>query len=165
MVDKTSEYAGALSEKLRHRASYPKAVLAPAKSVRAANSAGLSQEHKEQGRVKHHVYVQYIEAASKIGFSVYCVAAVFQQAMTLLGNLTLRSWGEHNREIGNNQGMFKYLLIYGLFSLSSTLLGGISNVIMWILCSLRSSKRLHDSVSPVHHSYRTRIYLAAPRRC
>jgi hypothetical protein len=73
-------------------------------------------------------------------------ATIAQQAMTLFGNLALRSWGEHNQETGDNSGMFKYLLIYGLFSLSATLLGGISNVIMWILCSLRSSKRLHDSV-------------------
>ncbi|KAJ7767456.1 multidrug resistance-associated ABC transporter [Mycena maculata] len=144
--DKASEYAGALSEKLHNRASYPKAVLAPPKPVRAANSAGLSQEHKEQGRVKIRVYMQYIEAASKMGFIVYMLAAVSQQAMTLLGNLTLRSWGEHNREMGDNSGMFKYLLVYGLFSLSSTLLGGASNIVMWILCSLRSSKRLHDAM-------------------
>ncbi|KAJ7504548.1 P-loop containing nucleoside triphosphate hydrolase protein [Mycena galericulata] len=144
--DKASEYSGALSEKLRHRVSYPKAVLAPPKPVRAANSAGLSKEHKEQGRVKGRVYMQYIEAASKIGFVVYVLAAVSQQAMTLLGNLTLRNWGEHNLQMGDNSGMFKYLLIYGVFSLTSTLLGGASNIVMWIFCSLRSSKRLHDSM-------------------
>ncbi|KAJ7126538.1 P-loop containing nucleoside triphosphate hydrolase protein [Mycena crocata] len=144
--DKTTEYVGTLSEKLRPRTSYPKAVLAPPKPVRAANSAGLSQEHKEQGRVKKRVYTQYIEAASKAGFVIYLLAASAQQVMTLLGNLALRSWGEHNREMGDNSGMFKYLLIYGLFSLSTTLLGGLANVVMWILCSLRSSKRLHDSM-------------------
>lgn len=135
MGDKTAEYAGALSEKLRHRASYPKAVLAPPKPVRAANSVGLSQEHKETGRVKWRVYSEYIEAASKAGFIVYLLASLAQQAMTLLGNLTLRSWGEHNREMGDNSGMFKYLLVYGIFSLSSVLLGGGSYVVMWIWVS------------------------------
>ncbi|KAJ7043446.1 P-loop containing nucleoside triphosphate hydrolase protein [Mycena alexandri] len=144
--DKSPEYAVVISEKLRHRTSYPKAVLAPPKPVRAANSAGLSQEHREQGRVKRRVYVQYLEAASKAGFVVYLAATFGQQAMTLLGNLALRSWGEHNRERGDNSGMFRYLLIYGLFSLSSTILGGISSVVMWVLCSLRSSRRLHDSM-------------------
>ncbi|KAJ7623378.1 P-loop containing nucleoside triphosphate hydrolase protein [Roridomyces roridus] len=145
--DKAPEYAvAAVSEKLRHRASYPRAVLAPPRPVRAANSAGLSTEHKEQGQVKRRVYQQYIEAASKTGFIIFLVSALLQQALTLFGNLTLRSWGEHNREIGDNSGMFKYLLLYGLFSLASTLLGGISNVVVWILCSLRSSKRLHDSM-------------------
>ncbi|KAF8216283.1 multidrug resistance-associated ABC transporter [Mycena galopus ATCC 62051] len=144
--DKSSEVAGVLSEKLRHRTSYPRAVLAPAKPVRAANSAGLSQEHREQGRVKGRVYLQYIEAASKIGFTTYMLATISQQVVNLLGNLALRSWGEHNREAGDNSSMIKYLLIYGAFSLSSTLLGGISNVVMWVACSLRSSKRLHDSM-------------------
>ncbi|KAJ7245130.1 multidrug resistance-associated ABC transporter [Mycena haematopus] len=144
--DKGSEVTGALSEKLRHRTSYPKAVLAPPKPVRVANSTGLSQEHREQGRVKGRVYFQYIEAASKIGFAVYLLAIISQQVANLLGNLALRSWGEHNHAAGDNSSMLKYLLIYGLCSLSSTLLGGTSNIVMWILCSLRSSKRLHDSM-------------------
>ncbi|KAJ6588712.1 multidrug resistance-associated ABC transporter [Mycena capillaripes] len=146
VVDSTLATAGTTSEKQHHRASYPKAVLAPPKSVRAPNSAGLSQEHKEQGRVKHRVYIQYIEAASKILCGVYLFAMVGQQALSVFGNLTLRSWGEHNREIGGNSGMFKFLLIYGLFSLGSILLGGAANMIMWVFCSLRSSKRLHDSM-------------------
>ncbi|KAK7030741.1 P-loop containing nucleoside triphosphate hydrolase protein [Favolaschia claudopus] len=144
--DKTSLYAGMLSEKLKQRASYPKAVLAPAKPVRAVDSTGLSKEHREQGRVKGRVYFEYIEAASKVGFSIYLLSTVSQQAMTLLGNLALRSWGEHNHEAGDNTSMIKYLFIYGLFALSATILGGVSNVVMWILCSLRSSKRLHDSM-------------------
>ncbi|KAJ6621301.1 metal resistance protein YCF1 [Mycena sp. CBHHK59/15] len=144
--DNAMDYAGALLEKLRHTARHPKAVLAPPKPVRATNSKGLSQEHKEQGRVKQRVYVQYIEAASKIGFSSFLLCTAAQQVMALLGNLSLRSWGEHNREMGDNSGMLRYLLIYGLFSLSSTLLGGSANVLMWILCSLRSSKHLHDSM-------------------
>jgi len=59
----------------------------------------------------------------------------------------LRSWGEHNRELGDNSGMFHYLLGYGFFSLLSTILGGLSAVIMWVFCGLRGARRLHDSVS------------------
>ncbi|KAJ7077902.1 P-loop containing nucleoside triphosphate hydrolase protein [Mycena belliarum] len=146
MGDKTFENAEALSEKLRKRKSYPKAMLAPPKPVRAPNPEGLSKEHKEAGSVKWRVYATYIEAASKLGFVVYIFAALAQQAMSLLGNLTLRAWGEHNREMGDNSGLFKYLLVYGIFSLGSTLLGGAANIVMWIYCSLRSSKRLHDSM-------------------
>ncbi|KAJ7224438.1 multidrug resistance-associated ABC transporter [Mycena pura] len=144
--DKSPDGAAMLSEKLRHRTSFPKAVFAPPKPVRAANSAGLSQEHRETGRVKQRVYLEYIAAASKSGFVIYLFCAASQQVAGLLGNLTLRAWGEHNALMGDNSGMLKYLLIYGLFSLGSTVLGGISNVIMWVYCSLRSSKRLHDSM-------------------
>ncbi|CAK5273937.1 unnamed protein product [Mycena citricolor] len=142
--DQTSDYTLAISEKLKNRGPFSKAINAPAKSVRAANSAGLSTEHREQGRVKGRVYWQYIEAASKMGFSIYVVATIAQQVLTLLGNLALRSWGEHNREVGSNEGMLKYLLVYGSFTFSATILGALASLSIFILCSLRSSKYLHD---------------------
>ncbi|KAJ7248513.1 P-loop containing nucleoside triphosphate hydrolase protein [Mycena rebaudengoi] len=138
--DDKASCAGTIAEKLS------KAVLAPPKPVRAANSTGLSQEHREQGHVKRQVYVNYIEAASKLGFLAYVVAALSQEAMSLLGNITLRNWGEYNRNSGDNSGMFKYLLAYGLLALSSTILSGAASVVMFLLCSLRSSKRLHDAM-------------------
>ncbi|KAF7294499.1 hypothetical protein MKEN_01442500 [Mycena kentingensis (nom. inval.)] len=142
--ESASEKAGAIAEKLT--AKFQKAVLAPPKSVRASNSAGLSQEHREKGRVKAKVYSQYIEAASRTGFAVYIIFSVLQQLAGLLGNLTLRAWGEHNSETGDNSGMFKYLMIYGAFSLGGTLVGGAARVVMWVLCSLRSSQKLHESM-------------------
>ncbi|KAJ7050501.1 multidrug resistance-associated ABC transporter [Mycena amicta] len=144
--DTSSDPAGALSEKLILRANFPKAVLAPPKPVRAANSAGLSAEHREKGRVKTKVYAEYMAAASRIGFGVYIACATAQQVAVLLGNLTLRAWAEHNSQMGNNSGMGIFLFIYGAFSLGSTLIGGVARVIIWVLCSLRSSERLHHSM-------------------
>ncbi|KAK0202906.1 P-loop containing nucleoside triphosphate hydrolase protein [Desarmillaria ectypa] len=135
-----------LSEKLRDRFSFSKAVIAKPSPIRSPESTGLSREHMEQGRVKTHVYVEYIRAASKTGFSLFLAAIVAQQASSVLGNLVLRNWGEHNREMGNNTGMLKYLIIYGMVSLSSILLGGAAAILMWVLCSLRSAKRLHDAM-------------------
>ncbi|KAK0457645.1 P-loop containing nucleoside triphosphate hydrolase protein [Desarmillaria tabescens] len=135
-----------LSEKLRDRSSFSKAVIAKPSPIRSPESTGLSKEHMEQGRVKTHVYAEYIRAASKTGFSLFLAAIVAQQASSVLGNLVLRSWGEHNREIGSNAGMLKYLIIYGAVSLSSILLGGAAAILMWVLCSLRSAKRLHDAM-------------------
>ncbi|KAG6889968.1 hypothetical protein C0992_003448 [Termitomyces sp. T32_za158] len=137
-------YAASISEKLRHRTSFAKARIAKPGPTREAESTGLSKEHQEQGRVKVHVYKQYIEAASKAGFSFFLLTTILQQAASVLANFTLRDWGEHNREAGSNKGMFQYLLIYGIFSFSSTLLGGLSSVLIWVLCALRSAKRLHD---------------------
>lgn len=96
--------------------------------------------------MKIEVYKQYIQAASKAGFAFFLFATVSQQAASVLATLTLRYWGEHNREVGDNSGMFKYLLVYGLFSLSSSLLGALSAIAMWVFCALRSSRRLHDAV-------------------
>ncbi|KAF9054330.1 multidrug resistance-associated ABC transporter [Panaeolus papilionaceus] len=139
------DHASNLSEKLRHRQSFQRARIAPP-PVGQPISTGLTKEHKEQGKVKVEVYRQYIQAASKIGFTLFLIATVAQQGASVLATITLKYWGEHNREVGSNDGMFKYLLVYGAFSLSATLLGAMSAIIMWVFCALRSSKRLHDGM-------------------
>ncbi len=136
---------GSLTEKLRHRTIFTKAKIAPPPPPRAS-SDGISKEHSEQGRVKREVYLRYIEAATKSGFFLYVLATVSQQALSVMANLTLRDWGEHNRAVGGNTGMLKYLLFYGGFSLSSTLLGGVAAITMWVLCTIKSARQLHDSV-------------------
>ena len=142
---KDVELTVAVTEKLQRKGSFEKARIsvAPSSNVR---SAGLTKEHQEQGSVKMEVYKQYIYAASKTGFMLYLITIAGQQAASVLGTLTLRYWGEHNQELGNNSSMFNYLLVYGLFSLSSSMLGGISAIIMWVYCALRSARHLHDSV-------------------
>lgn len=114
-----------------------------------AASDGLTKEHVEQGRVQFSVYKEYIDAASKSGFIAFVVVYLLQQIVTLLGTDTLRSWGEHNLDEGNNSGAGQYLLGYGLLSLLSTILGAVAPIIMWGYCSIRSSRLLHDSVSLV----------------
>ncbi|KAL4264103.1 ATP-binding cassette transporter C [Pleurotus pulmonarius] len=136
---------GSLTEKLRHRTSFTKAKIAPPPPPRAS-SDGISKEHSEQGRVKREVYLRYVEAATKSGFFLYVLATVSQQALSVMANLTLRDWGEHNRAVGGNTGMLKYLLFYGGFSLSSTLLGGVAAITMWVLCTIKSARQLHDSM-------------------
>ena len=142
---KDGELTAAVTEKLQRKESFQKAriFLAPSSKVR---SAGLTKEHQEQGSVKMEVYKQYVYAASKTGSILFLITIAAQQASSVLGTLTLRYWGEHNQELGNNSNMFKYLLVYGLFSLSSSILGGVATIILWVYCALRSARHLHDSV-------------------
>ncbi|KDR65747.1 hypothetical protein GALMADRAFT_232908 [Galerina marginata CBS 339.88] len=142
---KDVEHASILSEKLRHRESFQKSRVTIPLSVHPS-SKGITKEHQEQGRVKIEVYKKYIQAASKAGFIFFLFATIAQQAASVFATLTLRYWGEHNRETGDNSGMFNYLLVYGLFSLSSSILGAVSAITMWVYCALRSTKRLHDSM-------------------
>ena len=144
---KNVEPSAAVTEKLQRKESFQRAriFLTPSSNVR---SAGLTKEHREQGSVKMEVYKQYIRAASKVGFTLYLLTIAGQQATSVLGTLTLRFWGE---ELGNNSSMFKYLLVYGLFSLSSSILGGVAAIIMWVYCALRSARHLQDSVRT--HNY------------
>lgn len=66
--------------------------------------------------------------------------------MSVAANNTLRAWGEHNREAGSNRGVGRYLAEYGAFSLASTLLGAAAAILIWVFCSIRSSRRLHDQM-------------------
>ncbi|OBZ66416.1 Metal resistance protein YCF1 [Grifola frondosa] len=145
LQDLTEEKLESVDKKLIRRTSYGKAVIEDDIPVRAV-SDGPTKEHSEHGRVKWDVYMQYIEAASKAGFVSFVIATVLQQVASLAGNNTLRAWGEHNRTVGDNAGAGKYLLGYGLFSLSSSLLGATAAILIWVLCSVRSAKRLHDSM-------------------
>ena len=140
----------ASSEKFQGYIDYSRAKLSQPQPPRTAVAGGLSREHLEQGQVKSRVYSEYIRAASRFGFSLFLLATISQQGASLLATLTLRYWSEHNRAVGNNSGMLSYLVVYGLFSLLATILGGVASILMWVFCGLRSAKQLHDSVS--HHS-------------
>ena len=140
----------AVVEKLQRKGSFQRARIFDASSS-DIRSSGLKKEHQEQGSVKKDVYMQYIYAASKIGFILYLFATATQQATSVLASLTLRYWGEHNQQLGNNSGMFQYLLVYGLFSFSSSILGATSAIILWVYCTVRSARQLHDSVRSSHN--------------
>lgn len=134
------------SEKLRQQASLSRPRLIQPTLAQLSIGKGLSTEHQERGRVKVGVYKEYIKAASVTGFGLFLLAVIGQQAASVMSTIALRYWGEHNREQGSNEGMTTYLVVYGLFSLSSCLLGAFSSVMMWVYCALRSTKRLHDLV-------------------
>lgn len=130
------------------RSSFSKAVIAPLPPIREAMSTGLTKEHMEQGRVKKKVYYQYLQAASKVGFIFFVLVTISSQAVSVLSTYMLRLWGEGNREAGGNAGLRDpYLLGYGFFNLMSILLSAAAALLIWVLCSLRSSKYLHDAVS------------------
>ncbi|KAG2056246.1 multidrug resistance-associated ABC transporter [Suillus hirtellus] len=136
-----------VSEKVSRRESFTKAVLATPPKLRDASSDGITKEHSEQGRVKMEVYSQYLRAASKKGFFFFVLATVLQQMVTVTSTVMLRLWGEHNREMGANAGLTdKYFLGYGLSNLMAISLGACAALLIWVFCSLRSSKHLHDSM-------------------
>ncbi|TFY62797.1 hypothetical protein EVJ58_g3647 [Rhodofomes roseus] len=140
---KVTEEHGQTNDKQRpRRMSFGKAVLHVAPSA----SSKPAKEHSEEGRVKTDVYVQYIKAASRTGFGCYVVFMMLQQVLVVAGNDTLRAWSEHNLETGRRDGALHYLLIYGAYSLTSTAMGTAAAILLWVVCSVRSSRRLHNSM-------------------
>jgi len=143
----TEEKIDTLGEKLTRKKSFGRAVVAQVTSqTTKASSGGLSEEQSAQGRVKSHVYLRYIEAASKTGFAFFVIVTILQQALQIFGTFSLKYWSEGNRESGENKSAVKFLWAYGLLSLSATILNCLGSILILVLCSLRSSKHLHDAV-------------------
>jgi ATP-binding cassette, subfamily C (CFTR/MRP), member 1 len=150
--------SAALVEKLTRRRSFPRATLAELPPpTQSSSSQGLSVEKSQTGRVDKRVYARYIEAASKIGFFLFVGALLLQQVFSVLSSVELKAWGEGNRSAGNNKDALRYLWAYGVFSLISAVLGSASAILVWVLCSYRSSKHLHDAVSPPRTSLMDRV--------
>lgn len=97
--------------------------------------------------MKKAVYFRYLQASSKAGFCFFVLATVLAQVVSVMSTMMLRFWGENNRETGGNAGLMDpYLLGYGFLNLASIMLAGVASLLIHVLCSLRSSKYLHDSV-------------------
>ncbi len=131
---------------LQRKKSFGKPAIVGLPVAKSGSAGGGSKEHSEQGRVKTEVYSEYIQSASTTGFIIFLVATIAQQATQVLGNIVLKLWGEHNRAAGGNASAGRFLFLYGMASLSSVLLGALAAIVMWVFISLRSARRLHESV-------------------
>jgi ATP-binding cassette, subfamily C (CFTR/MRP), member 1 len=147
-LDAASSVQGSL-DKLQRKRSWRRAPLAEQGSTLRAPTqpTGTKQEHTERGRVKLSVYTAYIQAASIPGFVFFLICVVLQQASQVLANVTLKQWGEHNQEAGGNSNMSSYLVLYGLCSTSTILASLAGTILIFVFCSLRSAKYLHNFVS------------------
>lgn len=132
--------------------------------VAAPELLRAKKEHREQGRVKPEVYKEYIAAGSVWGFAALAIFVVVQQIMAIgsyllafirglvgllrlsAANYVLKSWAQHNQEAGRNAETGKYLTLYGLAILASSLLSFFGAVILWVWCVVRSARYLHDKV-------------------
>ncbi|KAG9121358.1 hypothetical protein FRC07_002714, partial [Ceratobasidium sp. 392] len=103
-------------------------------------------EHREQGNVKMGVYKRYFQASSMPGVVAYMLCAVLQQACSILSNVSLKSWGNHNQEVGDNTGLGYYLFVYGMFALASAVFSFVAAVLLWVFCAIKSARSLHDAM-------------------
>ncbi|KAG8790592.1 hypothetical protein FRC12_011475, partial [Ceratobasidium sp. 428] len=110
--------------------------------------AGTAQkvEHREQGNVKMSVYKRYFQASSIPGIIAYMLCMVLQQACSILSNVSLKSWGNHNQEAGGNTGVGYFLFVYGMFALASALFSFVASVLLWVFCAIKSARSLHDAM-------------------
>ena len=114
-------------------------------ALRDLRESSRPKEHSEKGVVKRQVYSAYISAASATGVAFFLLFMIGGQTASILSNFVLRFWAQKNTSAGDNTQVTKYLLAYGLIGISSSFLSVLSQVILKLYCSLRSSRKLHDS--------------------
>lgn len=100
------------------------------------------KERSEKGSVKWSVYKTYAEACSYSGTFLFLMLIVMTTLLSVLGNFWLKHWTE-------NTGSSKALLIgvYAAFGFGSGLVNFARTVCMYVFCSIKASRKLHDSMS------------------
>ena len=128
--------------------SFGPAKLLPIQEIHApvapdlTQTSSLTKEHSEVGRVKWKVYTSYIKAASPFGFALFLVLMIASQAFSIGANVTLMKWGD----AGAAANVGRYIAIYGICVALSSAASALSSLFLWVLCTLRSARELHDGM-------------------
>ncbi|TIC23626.1 hypothetical protein E3Q12_01940 [Wallemia mellicola] len=128
-------------------------------ALEAMRNSSQPKEQMGRGNIKSEVYkseldnpsnksvnksVDYIESSSFWGVMAFLVCACLIQVFSVAGSIVLRSWGE-----ANNNGEahdFKYLLEYFTCGILSSIFMFITAYLLWAVCSIKTSKHLHDNM-------------------
>ncbi|RPA87355.1 hypothetical protein BJ508DRAFT_357771 [Ascobolus immersus RN42] len=113
----------------------------------AQKRTSQTKEFSEQGKVKWDVYKAYARVANLPAVSVYAVALALAQTAQILGNVWLKHWSESNAKAGKNEDIGKYLGIYFAFGIGATTLIMMQNIILYVWCSIRAAKKMHDRMA------------------
>ncbi|EGE06583.1 ABC metal ion transporter [Trichophyton equinum CBS 127.97] len=106
-----------------------------------------TKEGMEQGKVKWSVYGEYARTSNLYAVSAYLIILVMAHGTQVAGNFWLKQWSELNEKEGINAEIGKYLGIYFAFGIGSSALVILQTLILWILCSIEASRKLHERMA------------------
>lgn len=112
-----------------------------------SDEAKARREHLEQGKVKWDVYLEYAKACNPSSVILFLSATVTSMLVSVCANVWLKHWSEVNTKYGYNPNIPKYLGIYFLLGIASSVLILIQTCVMWIFCTISGSKRLHNGMA------------------
>lgn len=136
------------NEKVIPRKTFGKATLLPLRAIQPPGQPDISKpqeankEHSEVGKVKWSVYTQYVSAASRTGFALFILLVIASQAASIAANVVLMRWGD----AGAEANISYYIMLYGLCALASAVFSALNGLFLWVFCTLRSARYLHDSM-------------------
>ncbi|SCV00147.1 LAME_0G07822g1_1 [Lachancea meyersii CBS 8951] len=105
------------------------------------------KEHREQGKVKWDIYLEYAKACNPRHVVVFMCFAVLSMFLSVAGSVWLKHWSEVNTKYGANPHVGMYLGIYFLLGAGSALSTLVQTVILWVYCTIHGSRYLHDAMT------------------
>lgn len=108
------------------------------------DEVAVSKEHREQGKVKWNIYLEYAKACNPKNVLIFLVFVIISIFLSVMGNVWLKHWSEVNTKYGDNPNPIRYLGIYFALGVGSALSTLIQTVILWVFCTIHGSKYLHN---------------------
>lgn len=112
-----------------------------------SEDAKARKEHLEQGKVKWEVYLEYAKACNPSGVILFLSATVASMLVSVLANVWLKHWSEVNTRYGYNPHITKYLGIYFLLGMASSVFIMAQTIVMWVFCTISGSRKLHNDMA------------------
>ncbi|SCU86268.1 LANO_0C07338g1_1 [Lachancea nothofagi CBS 11611] len=117
------------------------------RSIGFGDEEPSTREHREQGKVKWDIYLEYAKACNPRHVMIFMGFAVLSMFLSVIGNVWLKHWSEINTQYGSNPHVSKYLGIYFLLGVGSALSTLVQTVILWVYCTIHGSRYLHDAMA------------------
>lgn len=105
------------------------------------------EEKSEEGKVKSAVYRAYLEACGSLSIFLFFFFMAATKFFDLGDSFWLKYWSENNEKTGKNEHIWMYVAVYALIGLGSAAFTILRSVIMMIYCSIKGSKKLHDTMA------------------
>lgn len=115
--------------------------------VAGSSRTRQAKEFSEQGKVKWSVYAEYAKKNKVAAVAVYMLALLAAQTASIGGSVWLKEWSDKNEASGSNDNFGKYLGIYFAFGIGSSVLTVVHTLVLWILCSIEASRKLHERMA------------------
>ncbi|KAF3987485.1 hypothetical protein FT663_03888 [Candidozyma haemuli var. vulneris] len=132
--------------------THSKAIMAPfewdpLKKNTVSKRTAQSAEVSAKGKVNWNVYYDYIKACSTSGVLVWVAIFVASTLVSVRTTYWLKQWAERNSAIGNNSDALRFISIYAVLGLTTSLLTSARGVLFWAFLGLRGGKVIHERMA------------------
>ncbi|CDK24836.1 unnamed protein product [Kuraishia capsulata CBS 1993] len=107
----------------------------------------IKSEKTNAGKVKWSVYGEYAKACGFDGVLLLLFFMIMTTTLSVMANYWLKHWSENNAEDGANSRPLWFISIYAVLCISASLTTLFKSITMWLLCSLRGARNLHDRMA------------------